>query len=139
SKVNWNLMAIQADGRLSDQWRMNLRLFGLLGSRDPLGNLDRIDRADIGGPRDLFADEFTNYGGELRFVHNYTAMGAPAALVLGTRFYRGLPIEGRAWGRRGTRRHFAFSILTTLRDQNMTFRETTSRCLLRTFSTSRKS
>src|SRR5690606_39833789 len=54
-------------------------------------------------------------------------------------FTAGLPIEGRAWGRRGTRRHFAFSILTTLRDQNMTFRETTSRCLLRTFSTSRKS
>ncbi|HLT79706.1 MAG TPA: TonB-dependent receptor [Cyclobacteriaceae bacterium] len=107
-KVNWNLMAIQADGRLSDQWRMNLRLFGLLGSRDALGNLDRIDRADIGGPRDLFADEFTNYGGELRFVHNYTAMGAPAALVLGTRFYRGFTYRRQGMGPEGNEAAFRF-------------------------------
>src|SRR5690606_34998445 len=107
-KVNWNLIAVLADGKLSDSWRMNVRLFGLLGARDALGNLGRIDRADDGGPRDLFSDDFTNFGGELRFVHHYTAGRNPAALVLGTRYYHGFTYRRQGMAPDGSEATFRF-------------------------------
>lgn len=120
-RVNWNLMAILADGRLSDSWRLNLRMFGLLGSRDALGNLGRIDRADDGGPRDFFSDDFTNFGGELRLVHHYTALGAPAALVLGTRYYHGFTYRRQGMGPDGDDAAFHFLHPDNLEGSNYDF------------------
>ena len=120
-KVNWNLMALLADSRLSDSWRLNLRLFGLLGSRDALGNLGRIDRADDGGPRDLFSDDFTNFGGELRLVHHYRAGNAPAALVLGTRYYRGFTYRRQGMAPDGKEAEFHFLNPDNLEGSNYDF------------------
>jgi Fe(3+) dicitrate transport protein len=120
-KVNWNLIAILADGRLSENWRMNVRLFGLLGARDALGNLGRIDRADDGGPRDLFSDDFTNFGGELRFVHHYTAGRNPAALVLGTRYYHGFTYRRQGLGSDGSEATFRFLNPHNLEGSNYDF------------------
>ncbi|MFO7256179.1 MAG: TonB-dependent receptor [Bacteroidota bacterium] len=120
-KVNWNLIAVLADGKLSDSWRMNVRLFGLLGARDALGNLGRIDRADDGGPRDLFSDDFTNFGGELRFVHHYTAGRNPAALVLGTRYYHGFTYRRQGMAPDGSEATFRFLNPDDLEGSNYDF------------------
>jgi Fe(3+) dicitrate transport protein len=107
-KVNWNLMAVLADYRLSDHWKLNARVFGLLGSRHALGNLGRIDRIDDNGERDLFADEFQNVGAELRVVHHYHLVKNPAALVVGSRYYYGLTYRRQGLGPDGSDPEFYF-------------------------------
>jgi Fe(3+) dicitrate transport protein len=70
-KVNWNLFATQLDFKINSHLKLNLRNFGLIGGRDALGNLGRIDRIDDGLERNLFVDDFSNFGSELRLIYNY--------------------------------------------------------------------
>lgn len=89
-KVNWNLMANIINYRINDRLRMNLRNFALIGGRDALGNLNRIDRADFPETnRDLFSDDFNNFGSEGRLIYNYTIGGHQAVALLGARYYNG--------------------------------------------------
>jgi len=88
-RVNWNLMAVTADYRFSDRTKLNTRFFGLLGGRDALGNLDRIDRLDFGDNRDLLVDDFRNWGNETRLIHNYTFKGNTSVFLGGVRYYSG--------------------------------------------------
>ncbi|MDX1639665.1 MAG: carboxypeptidase regulatory-like domain-containing protein, partial [Balneolaceae bacterium] len=69
--VNWNLFALKADYRFSPRTRLNTRFFGLKAGRDAVGNLERIDRLDFGGPRNLLKDDFRNWGNETRLIHRY--------------------------------------------------------------------
>ena len=88
-KVNWNLAAFTIDYQLSDRTKINNRTFGLLASKDALGNLGRIDRIDGNGNRDLLSDEFRNFGNETRLLHRYNFLGNQSTFLIGTRFYKG--------------------------------------------------
>ncbi|GAA4451813.1 TonB-dependent receptor [Nibrella saemangeumensis] len=88
-KVNWNLMAVTADYQLSERTRLNTRLFGLVASRSALGNLERINVADLGGNRNLIDGGFNNIGNETRLLTRYTVAGQPATFLAGVRWYRG--------------------------------------------------
>ncbi|MDZ7695198.1 MAG: carboxypeptidase regulatory-like domain-containing protein [Balneolaceae bacterium] len=70
-KVNWNLFALKADYQFSSRTQLNTRFFGLRAGRDAVGNLERIDRLDFGGPRNLLKDDFRNWGNETRLIHRY--------------------------------------------------------------------
>ncbi len=88
-KVNWNLFAIQLDFKINNQLKLNLRNFGLIGGRDALGNLGRIDRVDDGLERNLFVDDFRNFGSELRLIYNYRLGKQENAFLIGGRYYKG--------------------------------------------------
>ena len=88
-RVNWNLFALAINYQISEVLKMNIRNFGLVGGRDALGNLGRIDRADHSGARNLFVDKFNNFGSEARFIYNYNLAGQPTVLLVGGRYYRG--------------------------------------------------
>ncbi len=49
--VNWNTASISFDWKLNQRTTLNVRNFGLLSSRTSLGNLERINVADLGGNR----------------------------------------------------------------------------------------
>lgn len=108
-RVDWNLLALLADYTLAPHWKLNTRLFGLLGGRDALGNLGRIDRADDNGPRNVFIDNFKNIGAELRMIHHYPVRQDLAAFVLGARLYRGFTRRQQGMGTAGAGADFHYA------------------------------
>ncbi|MGM0546470.1 MAG: TonB-dependent receptor domain-containing protein [Bacteroidota bacterium] len=88
-KVNWNLFSLEATYNFNSKTKINSRFFGLLAGRDALGNLQRIDRLDTGGERDLLKDDFQNWGNETRLIHRYDFLDGISVFLAGTRFYNG--------------------------------------------------
>lgn len=88
-RVNWNLFALTAEYDFSSMTKLNTRFFGLRAGRDALGNLQRIDRLDQGGERDLLKDDFKNWGNETRLIHRYPLFDDISVFLIGTRFYNG--------------------------------------------------
>lgn len=112
-KVNWNLLALTLDYQLSERTQLNWRNFGLIAGRDALGNLDRIDRIDDGGDRNLISDQYKNFGSELRLLTKYRLKNDSvntdtSALVVGARFYRGRTQSRQGVGSDGNGPDFNF-------------------------------
>lgn len=107
-KINWNLFALDINYRFNSKLRVNIRNFGLVGGRDALGNLGRIDRTDNMGQRDLFVDDFSNWGNETRFIYNYSLGSQPSVLLIGGRYYSGLTERKQGLGTDGSDPDFEF-------------------------------
>lgn len=107
-RVNWNLFALQADYALSGVTTLNTRFFGLAAGRDALGNLQRIDRLDQGGPRDLLKDDFRNFGNETRLIHRYPLRDDISVLLVGTRYYQGFTQRRQGLGPAGDDPEFTY-------------------------------
>lgn len=88
-KVDWNLLALTFDYRLSDRTRLNMRNFGLLAGRQSLGVLSPINVTDFGDNRDLIDGSFKNIGSETRLLHRYRMGGQEHTFVTGIRLYQG--------------------------------------------------
>lgn len=88
-KVNWNLFALTADYQFNNRTKMNIRNFGLLSQRFALGNLERINVADLGGPRTLIQGDFANIGNETRLLHQYRLLEQNHTFLVGGRIYYG--------------------------------------------------
>ena len=87
--VNWNVMSLALSGNLGANTRLDIRNFGLLASREALGDLSRINRQDAGGNRTYIKGTFRNIGNETRLLHNYKLLGTPANALVGVRLYSG--------------------------------------------------
>ncbi len=107
-KVNWNLLALKADYSFSSMTRLNSRFFGLRAGRDALGNLQRIDRLDHGGERDLLKDDFQNWGNETRLIHRYPLFDGISVFLAGTRFYNGYTHRRQGDGPAGSKAEFRY-------------------------------
>lgn len=88
-QVNWNLLALSLDYQINDRVQLNSRTFGLLASRDALGNLSDIQLQDFGENRDLLHDQFRNAGNETRLIWRYQTRQIPSTFLTGFRIYRG--------------------------------------------------
>jgi Fe(3+) dicitrate transport protein len=108
-QVAWNLISLSLDYRFSDRTRLNFRNYTLQGGRDALGILAYINRPDGGGPRDYLADRYSNYGSELRVIHDYTVRGARSTLLVGGRYYKGLTDRKQGAGSDGSDADFRFT------------------------------
>lgn len=89
-RVQWLLPAFTLEYKPDDRQAFELRTFGLVASRDALGNLERIHVMDLPGNRTLIADQYRNIGAELRYLSRFDVLKRwPAALLTGVRLYRG--------------------------------------------------
>ncbi|WP_338876135.1 TonB-dependent receptor [Spirosoma sp. SC4-14] len=107
-RVNWNLFALTGDYQLADRTKLNTRFFGLLAGRSALGNLERINVADLGGNRNLIDGTFHNIGNETRLLHRYQLLGQPATLLVGFRWYRGTTTAQQGDASNGSGSDFRF-------------------------------
>jgi Fe(3+) dicitrate transport protein len=122
-RVNWNLGAILVDYRITDRLKFNTRFFGLLADRSAVGVLTYINRADLGGDRDLWVDKYKNYGNETRFLYTYKEKN-PNTLLVGFRYYSGFTDRRQGLGNdgtTGTKSDFKFSNPEDLEYSNYTF------------------
>jgi Fe(3+) dicitrate transport protein len=104
-KVNWNLGAAMLDYSISPKLKLNSRFFGLMASRSALGILTFINRADPGGERDLWTDNYNNWGNETRLLFHYKIKNNDNALLVGTRYYSGHTTRKQGLGNDGSDGH----------------------------------
>ena len=107
-KVDWNLAAIDFNYELSSSTKINSRTFGLLASRESLGYLDQINRADPMQERNLISGNFKNIGNETRFIHLYEKRNLPWAFLIGSRIYKGNSIGVQGEASNGNDANFEF-------------------------------
>ena len=107
-KVDWNLAAIDFNYELSSSTKVNSRTFGLIASRESLGYLDQINRADPMQERNLISGNFKNVGNETRFIHLYEKRNLPWAFLIGSRIYKGNSIGVQGEASNGNDAHFEF-------------------------------
>jgi Fe(3+) dicitrate transport protein len=88
-KINWNLGAVLLDDQINDHLKFNSRFFGLIAGRYAIGDLDLINRIDVGADRDLYKDKYTNYGNESRLLYTYKINNETQNLLVGFRYYQG--------------------------------------------------
>lgn len=106
--VNWNTASVAFDWKLSDRTSLNIRNFGLFSRRSSLGNLERINVADLGGNRTLIDGKFENIGNETRLLHRYDLGKSYGIFLVGSRFYRGTTTATQGDGSAGTDADFRF-------------------------------
>ncbi|MEX2593733.1 MAG: TonB-dependent receptor [Anditalea sp.] len=120
-QVNWNLFGNLIYYKFSDRLRLNIRNFALIGGRDALGNLGRIDRIDDQQERNLFVDDFKNFGSEGRLIYNYKLFHQTNVVLLGTRYYQGLTDRKQGLGSDGKDPDFRFLHPNRLEDSDYDF------------------
>ena len=123
-KVNWNLGAVVVDYQISEHLKFNSRFFGLVASRSALGILTYIDRADPGGDRNLFVDNYRNWGNESRLLYTYNTHKNPYNLLVGIRYYNGHTDREQGLGNAGsggTKSDFKFNNADALEYSGYTF------------------
>lgn len=109
-RVNWNLISLNMDYTVSKNTRINLKSYTLQGGRDALGILNYINRPDNGGPRDFMSDRYSNFGSELRFIHQYRLIKEHrSTFLVGTRVYQGLTKRKQGNAGSGSDADFSFT------------------------------
>ena len=109
-KVNWNLISLNMDYAFNEHTRLNWRNYTLQGGRDALGILSYINRPDNGGNRDYMSDRYSNFGSELRFIHQYKFIkDLRSTILVGTRVYKGLTKRKQGSGNDGSGDDFVFN------------------------------
>jgi Fe(3+) dicitrate transport protein len=106
-KVNWNLAAVLIDYKFNDRLKLNSRFFGLMASRSALGILNYINRADPLGDRDLWTDNYRNFGNETRLLYRYSIKKVTATMLVGFRYYNGHTNRRQGLGNDGYTGHKA--------------------------------
>jgi Fe(3+) dicitrate transport protein len=97
-EVDWNMAALHLTYSFNERTQINSRNFGLIAQRNALGNLERINVADLGQERTLISGQFKNIGNETRMLHRYKFKGETNTLLLGGRIYSGFTsaLQGNA-------------------------------------------
>lgn len=109
-KVDWNLISLNFDYTLNKNTRLNFRNYTLQGGRNALGILSYIDRPDNGGNRDLLTDRYSNFGSELRFIHQYRLIrDVKSTVLVGGRLYKGLTDRKQGESTNGSDANFTFN------------------------------
>jgi Fe(3+) dicitrate transport protein len=101
-KVNWNLGAVLLDYHISRLLTFNTRFFGLQAGRDALGLLTYINRADDGSDRNLYIDNYHNWGNESRLLFQYKLGGLGSTALVGFRYYDGHTNRQQGFGNSGS-------------------------------------
>lgn len=100
--INWNIPAVILEYKASNNTTLNLKTFGLFGSRKALGNLEAVTRLDDPETnRNLLWDEYRNFGTEFRTLHRYKLFDQIQALAAGFRYFQGNTQQQQGLGTSG--------------------------------------
>lgn len=88
-EVKWALSAITFDYKINSAWKINNKFFYLNAQRNALGVLGFINRADPMKERDLWTDQYANFGNETRLLHSFQYNSMPSTFIVGLRYYQG--------------------------------------------------
>ena len=87
--VQWNVMSLRLDLVASETTSLRSLFFGNISGRTALGNLDRINMVDLGGPRTMIDGSFTNVGNETTITQDVMLFDHTASFVGGFRLFHG--------------------------------------------------
>lgn len=93
--VPWTVPSITADYAFSDRTRLTLKVHGLISERNQIGFVSAITNPDVPGTsgqlanRTIDSDLYRNWGGELRLLTKYNALGQQHALSAGVKYFNG--------------------------------------------------
>jgi Fe(3+) dicitrate transport protein len=92
--LKWNIAALNIDYQFTENNKLNIKLFGLSGTRSSVGFLSGINIPDTiangtYGKRTIDEDKYLNYGVELRHLFTYHLFGQKSNLAVGARAYSG--------------------------------------------------
>ncbi|GAB4129708.1 MAG: TonB-dependent receptor [Raineya sp.] len=119
--IDWNLFALHFTYKINSQTQVNVRNFGLLAQRLSLGNLERINIADLGGERTLIDGKFENFGSETRVLHQYSIGKQTHSFLAGARLYKGTSTARQGFGSDGSDANFRFLNPNNLEDSDYRF------------------
>lgn len=97
-RIKWNVMSLTAKHEFSSRSKLDVRLFGLIASREALGFQGPPNQSDpINDPaatdrqkyRNLILGDFLNIGGEIRYLQRYAIRNQPQVFLTGVRLYKG--------------------------------------------------
>ncbi len=94
-RVDWHVASLTADYVFSPTTQLNSRFYALASSRESLGNLEPMTRADftprLDGTRNrtLIQGEFKNLANETRLIHRYKFLGNQSTVLVGVRAFHG--------------------------------------------------
>jgi len=121
-KVNWNLLSLSSDYKISETERMNFLVFGLNAGRDALGHIGQANRPDdTTANRNLLSDVYNNYGTEIRFLKRYLLMNKNSHFLIGGRYYKGRTIRKQGDADKTDKPHFEFLNPSNLENSSYTF------------------
>jgi Fe(3+) dicitrate transport protein len=106
--VQWNLLSFRVDAVLSSTTSFRSLFFGNISGRTALGNLDRINMADLGGPRTMIDGAFKNVGNETTLTQDVTLFDVTTTIVAGFRLFRGRTHQQQGNGSDGSDADFTF-------------------------------
>ena len=108
--VQWNLIDLEWDYRLSSHTRIQTRSYALIASRDAIGfRPNRPSQPDNGGTRDLLKGSFENIALESRLLHRYSIGSRDQTLLTGIRAYRGHSTNKQGYVNNGSGADFSFT------------------------------
>lgn len=120
-QVNWSLASIRFDHIIGTSTSIRSTLFGTMSGRSALGNLDRINMVDLGGPRTLIDATFTNIGNETTLTHDLQVLGLPATIVGGFRLFHGTTTQQQGNASDGFGPDFSFTNSNNLEGSDYRF------------------
>jgi Fe(3+) dicitrate transport protein len=95
-EVKWNMAALNLDYTISEQSRLNLKVFGMMGDRNSIGFMQAPNIADTVNAstlrhnnRRVDSDLYRNVGIEARHITDYSIGKMKASLSTGLRYFRG--------------------------------------------------
>lgn len=106
--VDWNLAALTVDYVASDRTVVRSQFFGMVSGRQALGNLERINVADLGRERTLIDGVFRNVGNESTVIHDVDLFGQRSTVLVGTRLFHGTTSQRQGNGSAGADADFRF-------------------------------
>lgn len=107
--VDWNLLDIEWDYKISSRTRWQTRVYSLIASRDAVGfRPNRPSQADNGGQRDLLTGDFKNTAMESRLLHRYRVGASQQVLLAGVRAYQGTNSNRQGYVNNGSGANFEF-------------------------------
>lgn len=120
--VNWNILDVEWDYKISPRTRWQTRAYSLIASRDAVGfRPNRPSQTDNGGQRDLLKGNFNNTALESRFLHRYNAGKQQQVVLAGIRAYKGYSTNKQGYVNNGNGANFEFEDETSELISDYTF------------------
>ena len=107
-KVGWNLASFTLDYDATENTKFNNITYGIMASRDALGNLEPINRVDAFEERNLLTDQYKNFGNETRLLHKYKWGNKNNSFLIGSRYYQGYLDRKQGFGSNGSDADFNY-------------------------------